>query len=362
MNLTIDLRKIRDSGVGTYLTNLIPHVLAALPHFNVSLLGHADDLATFAWTRSSNIRLIDYRRRPYSPVEQVELLRYIPKHTDLLWVPFINIPLLYSGKLLVTIYDLNFLALPQLLSATQRLYARVMFSAIRRKANQILSISQFTKDEFQRFVPSPRDQVTVTLLGTPPQWLASSSQAATPPDPHPRPFFLFLGNVKPHKNLARLIQAFKQISHQLPHDLIIVGKKEGFIIADQAVEVASRELGDRIAFTGFLSDDALKAYFKQATALVFPSLYEGFGLPPLEAMACSCPTLVSNGSSLPEVCADASLYCDPYSVDDIAAKMIEIASHANLREMLISKGRQRAAALTWESCAQKTIAVIESMV
>ena len=359
MNLTLDLRKLRDSGVGTYLTNLIPHVIAALPDTAFNLIGNKDDPATQTWATGKNIRLINYRRRPYSPIEQVEMPRLIPADTDLLWVPFINIPLLYRGKLLVTVYDLNFLALPQLLSRPQRLYARLMFTAIRRKATRVLSISQFTKDEYLRYVPGQHDNVTVTLLGTPPQWQTTSP--AGQPNPHPRPFFLFLGNVKPHKNLARLIQAFKQISGQVPHDLLIVGKKEGFIIADRAVEVAAAELGARIAFSGYLDDETLKGYFAHATALVFPSLYEGFGLPPLEAMACGCPTLVSNGFSLPEVCADASLYCDPYSVDDIAAKMLEIATRADLRTTLIARGKQRAAQLTWESCAQKTVAVIHDL-
>ena len=359
MNLTIDIRKLRDSGVGTYLTNLVPLVINAMPQVAFTLIGNTDDLALLPWTHGKNIRLVDYRRRPYSPIEQLEFPERVRFDTDLLWVPFINIPLFYHGRLLVTVYDLNFLALPQLLSRSQRLYARLMFSAIRRKAAHVLSISQFTKDEFLRYVPGRHDNVTVTLLGTPPQWQTASS--AGQHAPHPRPFFLFLGNVKPHKNLARLIQAFKQIAGQVPHDLLIVGKKEGFIIADRSVEAAAAELGERIVFTGYLDDETLKSYFAQATALVFPSLYEGFGLPPLEAMACGCPTLVSNGSSLPEVCADASLYCDPYSVDDIAAKMLEIAHDTNLRNTLIARGKQRVAQLTWESCAEKTVAVINNL-
>jgi len=355
MKITIDVRKIHDSGVGTYITNLVPLVIQAMPAAHFYLLGRVDDLKQQPWTQAANITLVDMQSRPYSVREQAELLRKIPIDTDLLWVPFINIPLLYRGKMLVTVCDVAFLALPQFLSLSQRLYARLMFTAIRHKADQILCISDFTKHEFMRLVPGQKSNITTTLLGTPPQWFHVQPIHR----PHPKPYFLFVGNVKPHKNLGRLIGAFRQIADRIPHDLVIVGRKEGFIISDQAVLDSQAALGDRVVFTGYIEEATLQQYFAHAAALVFPSLYEGFGIPALEAMACGCPTIVSNSTSLPEVCGDAVLYCDPYSVQDIARQMLRLATDEILRAELIAKGKHRAYELTYEQCALKTIDIVK---
>lgn len=358
MKLTIDLRKLRDSGVGTYINTLLPSVLADLSGVQVVLIGQTNDLCTYSWACTSNVSIIDYRRRPYSPQEQFELLRSIPKDTTLLWTPFINVPALYRGKLLVTVYDMNFLALPQFLSSSQRLYAKFMFGAIRRKAAHVLCISEYTRKEYLRFYPGHEDKTTVTLLGTPPLWLQPQPPA---PSPRSRPYFLFVGNIKPHKNLVRLARAFRSLNAALPHDLVIVGKREGFIISDNEVGKELEDLGDRVHFTGYIDDKQLGAHYAHATALIYPSLYEGFGFPPLEAMASGCPVLASNVTSIPESCGEAALYCDPYSVEDIAVKMRQIATDSALRQSLIERGRRHAEAMTWDDCANKTITVIRNL-
>ena len=351
------MRKIHDSGVGTYIQNLIPNITKQLPEHHFTLLGRSEELTPY-FGGHNHVTLIDYHTRPYSLREQVDILPLIPNDTDLLWVPFINIPVLYRGKLLVTVYDVNFLALPQFLSVTQRLYAKLIFAAIRRKADHVLCISEFSKREFMRLVPGKSDNVSAILLGTPPQWFEPIQTLACP---QPQPFFLFVGNVKPHKNLVRLLQAFAQIADQIPHNLVIVGKKEGFIIGDNQALAYPSSLEERILFTGYIDDVQLRQYYAHATALAFPSLYEGFGLPALEAMACHCPVLTSNITALPEVCGDAALYCDPYAVEDIAQKLVQLASDEELRQTLITKGRKRAAALTFDPCADQTSRIIKQL-
>lgn len=354
--IAVDTRKLRDSGVGAYLTNVLPLVLSALPSIQFTFIGNTQDSLLMKWHREFECQLTPYTRRPYDPREQFELPHRIPKNTKLLWSPFINIPLLYRGKLLVTVYDTNFLALPQLLSQPQRLYAQFMFRGIRHKAAHILTISEFTKGEYLRLVGG-EDKLTITYLAAASHWF----QPVHAVKPRLNPYLLFVGNVKPHKNLSRLLAAFSQIKDHVMHDLIIVGRKEGFIVGDQNVLSAHPEIAHRVHFTGYVDDNELRSYVAHAEALVFPSLYEGFGLPPLEAMACGCPTIVSNTTSLPEVCGDAALYCDPLSVDDIAQKMLRIVSEPALRADLIARGKQHAARFTWEACAEKTIAVIENL-
>lgn len=358
MTLTIDIRKLRDSGVGTCLINVLPKVFDNLPSTRVSLIGNADDPLVAAWGALPNTTLIDYHRRPYSPLEQLELLQVIPKETTLLWTPFINIPLLYRGKMLVTFYDMIFLAVPGYLNAPQRLYARILFQGIRRKAAHVLTISEFSKKEYMRLVAPESKNVTVTLLAAAPKWF---EQAKASDALEPEPYFLFVGNVKPHKNLSRLLDAFQQIKDRVPHHLVIIGRKDGFIVGDANLLDVRSDLAGRVRFTGYLGDESLRTYFARATALVFPSLYEGFGLPPLEAMACGCPVIASNTTSIPEACGDAALYCDPLSVDDISAKMLQMANNEPLRQELIAKGQRQAQRFSWDDCAAKTVAVIRSL-
>jgi len=147
----------------------------------------------------------------------------------------------------------------------------------------------------------------------------------------------------------------------VPHDLVIVGQKEGFITGDRKVESGAAELGGRVKFTGLVDDALLKRYVACADALVLPSFYEGFGFPPLEAMACGCPAIVSDRASLPEICGDAALYCNPDDVEDIAARMLEVATNEALRAQLRERGLARARQFTWDRCASETLAVIERL-
>ena len=179
------------------------------------------------------------------------------------------------------------------------------------------------------------------------------------PRPYEKPYVLFVGSVKPHKNVGGLIRALELAQRRIPHDLVIVGRREGLITADEAVAAKAKALGARVHFTGFVRDDLLKQFVKHADALALPSFYEGFGLPPLEAMACGCPALVSNAASLPEACGDAALYCDPHSPEDIAEKLVLLMEDEALRTSLRRKGLERVKRFTWEACAQKTLEVLE---
>ena len=146
-----------------------------------------------------------------------------------------------------------------------------------------------------------------------------------------RPFLLYVGNIKPHKNLNRLIDAFSKLLNKIPHDLIIVGKMTGFITPDNKVINRSKKLSDRIIFKGKVSNKILKQYFSQADIFIFPSIYEGFGLPPLEAMAAGVPVVASKAASIPEVCGDAVFYFDAYNTDDIAEKILQMAKRRKQR-------------------------------
>jgi len=357
--ITVDARLVQASGIGTYLRNLLPRVIAARPSWHFNLLGRVEGLRELDWTTAEHVTVIPCNAPLYGITEQIALTLRVPRDTDLMWSPHYNIPLSYRGRLLVTIHDLCHLALPDLVEgAHRRAYARFMFGAVKRRASRILCDSEFTNGEFRRLVGWREHQPATVHLGVGPPWFTAKPTGR----PHPKPFILFVGNLKPHKNLATLVEAFGRIVRSTPHDLLIAGKESGFITADRASRHAAAALGDRIRFTGELPHESLEQFFLHADAFVFPSLYEGFGLPPLEAMACGCPTIVARAGSLPEVCGDAALYFNPTSPEELASVILRLLSDADLRQGLEERGRCRAARFSWDRCAAETLEVIEGLV
>ena len=348
--LTVDVRMLNHSGIGTYIRNVAPRLIDLRPDISFTLLGSPEQLQS--WTQP-NVTVIPARAQIYSVKEQLELPRLIPKTTDLFWTPHYNIPLRYRGKLIATVYDVFHLVAPD--SLPKRLYAQGMFQALRQKADAVLTISEFSKRELLRFTGTGKQEVYPIHLGVDPAWF----EIPDGPRPHQPPYFVFVGNVKPHKNIGGLIRALELAQHRIPHDLVIIGQREGFITADEEVATLAQALGERVHFTGYVSGEALKQFVKHADALVLPSFYEGFGLPPLEAMACGTPVIVSDAASLPEACGDAALYCDPHVPQDIADKLVLLMQDETLQASLQHKGLERAKQFTWEACAQETLEVIE---
>lgn len=353
---TIDIRMFNASGIGTYLRNLIPKIISALPYVHFNLLGQTLQIRQYHWAQGQNISLIDCSAPIYSVSEQFELFSKIPKETTIFWSPHYNIPLFYRGKLVVTVFDVFHLVMPKLTRNLHKsLYARLMFGAVKQKADAILSISRFTENELVRLVGINREKIHTVHLGVDSTWFEIQKGHS----PHSKPFVLYVGNVKPHKNLTKLLQAFRLIINKIPHDLIIVGKKDGFITGDHQVIAMAEKFEDRVYFTGHVDDAMLRQYFVNADTLVFPSLYEGFGLPPLEAMACGCPVVVSSAASLPEVCGNAAYYMDPYNVENIADRIYEVLTVETLRKAIIQKGLERARLFRWEKTAEETLHVLK---
>lgn len=353
--LTVDLRMIHASGIGTYIKNIVPQIIAYYPDYKFNFIGNINEMSEFSWAHGANITLIECLAPIYSIIEQIELAKKIPSNTSLFWSPHYNYPLLYGGKLLVTVHDIIHLAMPQYFPGiVKRVYAKVMFTTLKYKAHGIVAVSKFTCNELQRLVGVTEKKIVPVYNGIDASWFNITPHS----NPHSKPFIFFVGNVKPHKNLVNLVKAFELLINKIPHDLIIIGKKDGFITGDNEVTSMVNLLAERIKFTGFISDEALRQYFVHADALVFPSLYEGFGFPPLEAMACKCPVLISNIPCLTEVCGNAALQCNPYSPKDIANKIEQIINDTMLREELRHKGVERAKQFTWDICAENTAKVI----
>jgi len=350
--VVIDVRILEHAGIGTYIRNVVPRVIAARPDWDFTLL--ASRPVPAAW-RAPNVSVVSCTSRIYTLQEQLELPLKTPARADLFWSPHYNIPLFVSAPLVVTVHDVCHLALPELFDgALKQWYARSLFAAVRRRADEIIFDSEFSRAEFERFVGTPRRSTTIHL-GVAKSWSATNGR----PAPNATPYVLFIGSARPHKNLAALLRAFEMISASVPHDLLIVGGLDKQRTADSSIHALMAGLGSRVRVLEDVDDESLVGIVANADALVMPSLYEGFGLPALEAMAAGCPCLVSSAASLPEVCGNAAVFFDPRDPSDIAQQLSRVLDDASMRANLSAAGRARAAEFPWESTAERTVAVLE---
>jgi glycosyltransferase involved in cell wall biosynthesis len=258
-----------------------------------------------------------------------------------------------------TIHDLCQLVHPETLgNDLQRRYAKYLLSRVAKRASAILCASEFTASEVQKYLQVDRGRLVVTY---PPCGQTWSLPIAPPGKSSSTPYLLTVGNVKKHKNLLRLIAAYKEIRNLITHDLVIVGKREGFLNSETQLQAVSADRDERIRFTGQISDQELKVYYRNATALIFPSFYEGFGFPLVEAMAEGCPIACSNVASLPEVAGNAALFFNPFSVEDMSQALLQIARDATLRNALTEQGRRRILRFVGNTCAELTAATINRL-
>src|SRR5258708_2676152 len=299
----------------------MPGIVERLPDVSIVGIGDRPRLQQLSWSRAANIRLIDCQVGRYSLAEQIRLPLTIPHGTDMFFSPYYPIPLLYRGRLAVTVHDLSHRVVPEIIGdLKKRIYAKTMFRALRKRASVIFTVSNFSKSELLRLTTGPREEnIIPTHLGISDEWYRAAQLTRI----HSRPYFVFVGNIKPYKNLSRLVDAFLKIKDRVPHDLVIVGQSEGLITGESAkffqrVRCAS----DRIHLTGFVSYQELLSLVGHAHALIMPSLYEGFGLPPVEAMAAGVPVAVASAAFLRLGWGDAAVYFVALSVGGIGKKLV----------------------------------------
>jgi glycosyltransferase involved in cell wall biosynthesis len=354
IKITVDVRMMWNSGIGSYIRHLVPRVMKILPRARFFLLGRPEEMEQWEGFRGQG-EWISVKSPIYSVSEQVEIPKKIPRETDLYWTPHYPSPVLWNGRLLATVHDVFHLAMGRMAGGIQkRLYARFMFQRLARKANAVLCVSQFVKNELISRVGMPPEKIRVIHNGVDENWFKVKHRKNL----EIKPYLLFVGNIKPHKNLGRLLEAFGLIKDRTPHDLILVGRKAGFITDDRTVFKKAQSMGGRVRFTGAINNTLLGQYYAFADLLVLPSLYEGFGLPPLEAMACGTAVAVSRIAALQEVCGNAAVYFDPYQPEDIAAKMLKVLHDAKLRKTMADKGLRQAKKFRWDDCAKETSRVL----
>ena len=338
----------RPTGTSTYAINLLPHLQALHPTLLVAeaMSGRYKSLPVPANMTAAQGARGHFRRLMWNQLRLPQHYRTL--HSQLLFCPIPEAPLFAGCRSVVTAHDLIPLRFPKRFSPLMP-YFRYYVPQVLHQAEHILCNSLATADDIQRFFGIEAAKMTTIPLA----YDADHFRCLELPTGN---YFLYVGRSEAYKNLQRLISAFAQLPGD--HDLWLAGPADGRQLPRLQAQIAELGLSQRVKLLDYVPYDDLPRVINQAIALVLPSLWEGFGLPVLEAMACGTPVITSNLSSLPEVAGDAALLVNPYRVEEIGAAMGAIATDASLRADLRAAGLARARQFSWVKTGEATAAIL----
>lgn len=351
MKVLIDGRLLGYFGPGEYIKNIILN-LARLDRENNYYIIINKDPAFLLRQDNFHFFKIPYLVRPYFPLEQI-LIPYLIKRLrpDFAYFPNFNVPLIKLCPYVVTIHDLIYLLYPKdSPSYLSFCYARFMLRKAVHLADIVITDSEYSRRDIIHYLKVLEKKVSVIPAGV--------GNGFKPMDKTParakierkynikRDFILYVGNHHYHKNISALIDAYSRLKEKSFYNLVIAGKRS-WRTKELEQKVKKRKLQGDIIFTDFIPEGDLPWFYNAATCFVFPSLYEGFGLPPLEAMACGVPVIASNKGSLPEILGEAPIYIDPLKTEELKEAMEKVLTSTGLRQELREKGIMQAGSFSW---------------
>ncbi len=333
-------------------------------------------------SNNTSFYLINSHRNIYSSNYEIIINNPFPVLKTYSWYPFMalklrsrsldiihnpsQVPTFFKlkQKYVITVHDLTPFLTPSESKIGRPLVYKLLFSKTIKSADKIITDSNSTKRDLMSYFSVPEKKIKVILLAADKKFKPLDDEELTRVRQRHNlnfPFILYVGTLESRKNIPALIKAFYKFKKMgLPYKLVIGGKK-GWKYKDIFETIDKLNLQKDVLFTGYVLGEDLPALYNAADLLVYPSIYEGFGLPPLEAMACGTPVITSNTSSLPEVVGDAGIMVDPYDVEGLADAIHEVLTNDGLREDMIKKGLERAKMFSWERCARETIKVYEEI-
>lgn len=360
MKIVLDFRMFSPAfGLGRYNQQLLQH-LFLVDQQNDYVVLMREEPEGISWPHNFHLKIVNIPW--YGLAEQIFLPFIIyGLRPDLVHFPHFNVPFFYRGKYIITIHDLIMSRFPSIKASTlgrlafrtkHKAYDLIIRNAI-KKADKIIAVSNFTKQDIVEYFKLKDEQAEkikvvyegVSLLPQPDTLLKKNTEH----------FFLYVGAAYPHKNLEFLIEAFSHFHQLYPeYKLILIGKRNYFY--NRLEKFANEKyatIKDKVIFKGFVPDAELGGYYKNAMAYIFPSLYEGFGLPPLESMQYGTPVLSSRSSCLPEVLGQTVLYFDPKRIDDLVNKMEIIIRNEELKNKLVQSGYELIKKYDWKKMAEQ---------
>jgi glycosyltransferase involved in cell wall biosynthesis len=373
LGLDVTAAVAQGAGIGRYTRELLRALAAADPHNHYRLF-FASRTRPFPLPP-----LPDNFRVAALPIHDIWLARLwhrarlpLPVETfigpvDVFHSPDFTLPPVRRGtRTLLTVHDLSFVRDPGSAAPGLLAYLNAVVPRSVARADHVLADSQATKDDLSELYRLPADRITVLYSGVESTFrpVTDAAQLAAVRARYglgEAPFILAVGTLQPRKNYVRLIQAFSNLQSSIPDLQLVIAGGKGWLFESIFAEVERLGLRDRVRFPGFVADDDLPALYSAARVLAYPSLYEGFGLPMLEAMACGTPVVASTASCLPEVAGDAALLVPPADVPALAEALSRAVSDEALRADLIAQGRARAATFTWTKAAEQLLGLYQDL-
>jgi glycosyltransferase involved in cell wall biosynthesis len=360
-----DARKLKDFGIGSYISNLLEAIArrpeAAAYRFRVYVRGTERDAVP---ALPGNFEIVQDDSPGYSISELTRFAwRLLRDRLDLFHATHYVIPPLARARAVVTIHDIIHVLYPQFLpNRLALLYARVMMRRALRRADRIITVSYNSKRDLVDYFGIAPARIDVVYNG-----VASRFQPNLPREERdrvtakyglPRPYLLFLGGEKPHKNVRNVIRAFAEARREraLPHALVLAGPMPKNRSRVEAL-IAALDVDSRVFRTGVIPEEDLPGLFAGADAFLYPTLYEGFGLPVVEAMACGVPVLTSSTSALQEIAGGYSYLVDPMDVEAIARGIVDLATDPRRRAEFAELGKRRARDFSWDRAAEQTLKI-----
>ncbi len=368
MKIAIDVRRLRDFGVGTYTRNLLTAMAAVDGQNRFSLILHPSDREQLP-PLPNNFEVAPYSHRDTDRSEHLRFPAFVSGlGCDIVHFPLNRVPLLMRRPYVVTIHDLGVLLFSET-SGIWKVLRNFRFQHGLIHARRVIAVSSSTQRDLLKLVSIPPERVRLIYNAPDPKFFSTGPKRHLPDSERildryqiRQPFLLYAGTIRPQKNIPRLIEAFAVIrgemeAHPVYRDLrlIIIGDEISRYPAVRRAVMQSR-VEQSVRFLGFVPFETLRVFYERASAFVFPSLYEGFGLPPLEAMASGTPVVASGISALPEAVGDAALLVNPENVFDIARGIREVLLDDDLRAKLITRGYEHSSKFSWSQNAAEVIA------
>jgi len=351
-----------NAGTGVYVRNIVDLIKEKYPEHEIVLFANSRK-SELDLSKKSTIRRIFNGMYDIVWMQFILPLRLWLKNVDVLLCPAYLCPIYSPCPIIISILDMSFMRYPEICDKLFRLYVRIVLKIVKNRVNRILTISLFSKNEIIEIFKVCVEKIVVTYLACENISIVKiNNDLLRNTYKIDSNFILFVSTLEPRKNLLVLIEAFSILkrSGNIKQKLVICGSK-GWYYEEIFTKIKEFNLQNDIIFTGYVPREYLLMLYSSADLFVYPSLYEGFGLPVLEAMACGCPVIASQTSSLPEVAGDAAILFNPNDKNELATKILEVIENIELRKELVRKGYNQIKKFSWNTTVEETMKVILSV-
>tara|TARA_B100000965_G_scaffold172112_1_gene143717 strand:+ start:1973 stop:3049 length:1077 start_codon:yes stop_codon:yes gene_type:complete len=351
--IVIDIRMIENSGIGTYIQNIIPKIINSLTNYNFLLLTNNKNNYSnfFKKIKHNNYSIITLKSNIYTFSEQLEIPLKLPKKFLLYWSPHYNIPILLNRNILVTIHDIYHLVDNSIFNIFRKLYCFFMLKIIKNKRCNIITVSNFSKKEILKHTKIKNNKITVIYNGLEKKWNSTNNYYNTNN-------ILYVGNFKKHKNISLIIKSFINLKNKNNINLYIVGGQIESL-DNESINIINNH--KNIYIINYSNTIDLMDYYNSSRLYILASTYEGFGFTPLEAMACGCPVLASKVASIPEICSDGAFYFENNNYHDLTEKIEYLFNNKSFTDKLVQKGYEVSKRYSWKNTSIKTIKTLKNI-